>query len=369
MKTSVFVRKTGKHVALRVISLLILLLVLSGTCSAIWPPYQSDPSWNIVRNKVLMDLPPAMMSLDTDTDEVTSCQFIEDQFLEQSVAYSCSGNSSYGSYQHVYAYNTASGSSNYSVDNTTGHIQTFAYTQENTGLPDGYPVLVNDKIKLDGKLSVTKTPGPENPYFNRSITHQIGLMASFDIQAIYEFEYPTSTGTKTFDIPIMLGGIDLIGWYWGRTIIRPRGWINWGHITAVENEHERLEQEILDIGGHEYALPLNPYSVYQIETGGDVLQVELSDLELPLLFWARIGTLNKVKIQLTSEVTVNNNSSGAEVVFMPSDAPMLPASHESSQIPEPSALILMLTGGFCCRFYRKFTRKHKLTESIKQFSR
>ncbi|MCK4629101.1 MAG: hypothetical protein KAT56_08850, partial [Sedimentisphaerales bacterium] len=184
-------------------------------------------------------------------------------------------------------------------------------------------------------------------------------MASFDIQAIYELEYLTRTGPKTLDIPIMLGGFDLIGWYWGRTIIRPRGWIHWGHITAVENEYERIEQEILDIGGREYALPLNPYSVYQIETGGDLLQVELSDLELPLMFYSRVGTVNNIKIQLTSEVTVNKNSSGAEVNFMLGDASVLPAFHESNQIPEPSALILMLTGGICCRFYRKFTRKRK----------
>ena len=359
MRASVVARKVGKHTALGIVSLLILLFVLGGTCSAIWPPYQSDPSWNIARDEVPLDLPPAMMDLGAGAGEVISCQFIEDQYLNQSIAYSCSGDSSYGSYQQVYAYNTASGSANYSVNNTTGHTQTFTYTPENTGLPDGYPVLINDKIKLDGKLVAAKTPGPENPYFNGSIAHQVGLMASFDIQAIYELEYSTGTGTETVDIPIMLGGIDLIGWYWGRTIIRPRGWINWGHITAVENEHERIEQEILDIGGHEYVMPLNPYSVYQIETGGDLFQVELSDLELPLMFYSRVGTVNNIKIQITSEVTVNNNSSGAEVNFMPGDASVLPSFHESNQIPEPSALILMLTGGFCCRFYRKFTRKNK----------
>jgi hypothetical protein len=359
MRTSVVARKVGKHVALRVVSLLILLHVLSGTCSAIWPPYQSDPSWNIARDEVPLDLPPAMMDIGAGAGEVISCQFIEDQYLNQSIAYSGSGNSDYGSYQHVYAYNTSDGSSNYSVGNTTGYTQTFTYTPENTGLHNGYPVWINDKIKLDGKLIAAKTPGPENPYFNGPVTHQVGMTASFDIQAIYEFEYSTGTGTATVDIPIMLGGIDLIGWYWGRTIIRPRGWINWGHITAVENEHERIEQEILDIGGNEYALPLNPYSVYQIETGGDLFQIELSDLELPLIFFSRVGTVNNIKIQLTSEVTVSNSSSGAEVNFMPGDASVLPAFHESNQIPEPSALILMLTGGFCCRFYRKFTRKHK----------
>jgi len=337
----------------------MLLSILSGTCSAAWPPYQSDPSWNIVRDETLLDLPPAMMDLGTGAGEVISCQFIEDQYLDQSIAYSCSGNSDYGSYQHVYAYNTASGSSNYAVDNTTGHTQTFLHSMEYTGLPDGYPVLINDKIKLDGKLIAAKTPAPENPYYNGSIAHQVGLMASFDIQAIYELEYSTGTGTKTIDIPIMLGGIDLIGWYWGRTIIRPRGWINWGHITAVENEHERIEQEILEIGGHEYVMPLNPYSVYKVETGGDLFQVELSDMELPLMFYSSVGTVNNVKIQITSEVTVDNNNSGAEVNFMPGDASVLPAFHESNQIPEPSTLILMLAGGFCCRFSKKFTRKHK----------
>ncbi|MCK5270827.1 MAG: PEP-CTERM sorting domain-containing protein [Sedimentisphaerales bacterium] len=357
MKTSVVVRKTGKRIVLRVMSLLMLLSILSGTCSAAWPPYQPDPSWNIVRDATLLDLPPAMMDVGAGTGEVISCQFIEDQYLNQSIAYSCSGNSSYGSYQHVYAYNTADGSANYSVDNSTGHTQTFTYTPENTGLPDGYPVLINDKIKLSGKLIAAKTPAPENPYYNGSIAHQVGLMASFDIQAIYELEYSTGTGTNTIDIPIMLGGVDLFGWYWGRTIIRPRGWINWTHITAVENEHERIEQEILEIGGREYVMPLNPYSVYQIETGGDLFQIELSDLELPLLFYSRVGTVNNVKIQITSEVAVSNSSSGAEVNFMPGDASVLPAFHESNQIPEPSTLILMLTGGLYWRSYRKFTQK------------
>ncbi|MCK4629384.1 MAG: hypothetical protein KAT56_10300, partial [Sedimentisphaerales bacterium] len=222
MRASVVARKVGKHTALGIVSLLILLFVLGGTCSAVWPPYQSDPSWNIARDEVPMDLSPAMMDLSTSAGEVMSCQFIEDQYLNQSIAYSCSGNRDYGSYQHVYAYNTSNGSSNYSVGNTTGHTQTFTYTPENTGLHNGYPVWINDKIKLDGRLIAAKTPGPENPYFNGPITHQVGLTASFDIQAIYEFEYSTGTGTKTVDIPIMLGGIDLIGWYWGRTIIRPR---------------------------------------------------------------------------------------------------------------------------------------------------
>jgi len=359
MRKSAITRKSSKYIVLRVISLLVLLFIINGTCSAAWPLYQLSPGQNIIRDGVVVDSPPAMMDVVTDTDEVIPFQFIEDQYLGQSIAYSCSGSGSGGSYQHVYAYNTTDAISNYVVDNAAGHTQTFTYTPEGTGLRNGYPVLINDKIKLDGKLIVAKTPGPENPYFHRSITHQTGLMASFDIQAIYELEYLTHAGTKTLDIPIMLGGIDLIGWYWGRTIIRPRGWINWGHITAVENEQERVEQKILDIWGRDYALPLNPYDVYKIETGGDLLQVELSDLELPLIFCSRVGTVNNVRIQITSKVTVNNSSSGAEVNFMPSDVSVLPAFHESNQIPEPSTLILMLAGGFCGRFYRKFTQKHK----------
>jgi len=345
MRTSAIARKSNKHIALTVISLLILLFILSGTSSAAWPSYKSIPSWNIVRNGDLMDLPPAMMDMVTGTDEVVSFQFIEDQYLKQSIAYSCSGSSDWNTYQHVYAYNTSEAIYNYSVDNAAGHTQTFTYTPEQTGLRSGYPVLVNDKIKLDGKLIVAKTPGSKDNYFHRNITHQTGLMASFDVQAIYELEYISRTGPKTIDIPIMLGGVDLIGWYWGRTIIRPRGWINWGHITAVENEYERVEQEILDIWGREYALPLNPYDVYQIETEGDLFQVELSDLELPLMFCSSVGTLSNIKIQLTSKVTVNNKSSGAEVIFMPGE-PVLPAFHEEDRIPEPATFAFLAAGTF-----------------------
>ena len=86
MKASRVVRKTGKCIALRVVSSLILLSILSGTCSAAWPPYQPDPSWNIARDEVPLDLPPAMMDLGMGTGEVVSCQFIEDQYLDQSIA-------------------------------------------------------------------------------------------------------------------------------------------------------------------------------------------------------------------------------------------------------------------------------------------
>ena len=311
----------------------LLLFFLSGFNSVAWSADGQEPYELIVRNDKVLNVNPVLTNLQSNGD-IMEYRYAQDVYQNSTIAHSGSSANAWRTYQHVYAYNTSTASTDYIAGNTAGHDQTIKFTEEQTGLKNGTFVVVRDHVSFGGSLSVAKSPDKSD---------QRGLLASFNMRADIELQYQTPRGAINISYPLMTGGIDLIGWVNDMVLVRPRGWIRWGNISSVSNGLETIDRPSLNVLGKEIPLSINPYSMFKIQQESDFFQIDLADIELPLIFGNRIGETSTIKFQFSSWTQTNGPSSGAEVNFIP-DATVLEEFQAGDRIPEPASLALLGLG-------------------------
>ena len=331
IRTSIFISMNKNRLRLTLSSLVILYLTgisfgaLIEAKSNLWDP---DETFIMCNGDVVSEqLPKTGLSFENSG----VYKYIDNVFRQSAIAHS---GSSVGEsiFQHVYAYTLSPTEASYQVMNTAGNSQSFLFTESQVGKQAGRLTLLKDRIDLDGSLLLLKPEGQKN---------LSGLLATFEIVANRVFERETLNGTKKITRRIFKGAIDLIGRKNGKIGIRTRGKIRRRDITAVSNENETVEK---------FKRVIRYRDIKRIQQEGDLFQIDLSELEIPYRFLARVGREIGLEIQLTSYVSTLSGDSGAEVIFLPAEA-VLPEFQQIADIPEPGTLALLLAGGMIFWFH------------------
>ncbi|MBN1764948.1 MAG: hypothetical protein JW860_06790 [Sedimentisphaerales bacterium] len=316
--------------------MVVLLLLVLGLGQPVHAALSKN-IWNADENYILLnnnrlDISPSLTSVNPGTDNVIEYLYIDRKNPDKSIAQSKWGESIDDVFQHVFAYGLSNTDEAYAVNNIARQ-ELIVQGEGKSGKKGGSKVVVEDEIDLDGSLLLVKSEDKD----------QTGLLASFELLATREYERETRNGTKIIKSKVAKGKIELIGTSNGKIKIKTKGSIKKKHIASIENEIEGSKVYRSAKG------KIKKRDIKMVQAGGDLFQVNLSDMLLPYKFCCSPKDMNNIKVEMLSHVVTNGKKGGGEVIFMPDDEPVLPYFLENNVIPEPASILFLLSGGMLCR--------------------
>ncbi len=284
-------------------------------------PVPWSPSNNFIeRNMTSLNQP-----LPSTKPEDTSYKYIEDVYLNKSIAHSGSSSTDSKVTQHVFAFNLPGIDNQYETHNVTGTRKTLYFDENSTG---NKRILVQNGIDLDTTFALAGG-------------NLQGVTAMLDIVVNREFEKTNKAGTKskTIEKKLARGLIFLAANKKGLVKVKTKG-ISKQSIKSIGNENETIEVD------GETVKAISKRDFKNIMLGGNQFFIDFKDIDFKYKFKTIPGLEETINIEYASEVNILGADQGAEILVNPySSDPVVPVMHSQAAIPEPASLLILMGSG------------------------
>lgn len=309
-------------------AIVIVMLLVAGSVQAAVVNFNPVP-WSPTNNYIVRNGTEQNQPLPSTQPGNPSYTYIEDLYLNNSVAHSGSSSTESQFLQHVYAYSLADTNNDYNVRNVAGNSKTYIFGDGDSSSGRPEKIIVDDGVEFGSSFIMVSDEDDMR-----------GMLAMLDITVTREFEKNTKKkGVVTIEKNLRRGRIFVVGNKKGAVKFKAKG-ISLKSISAIGNEYESVPVD------YENGVKISKHDLKRILIEGERFEITFDDMVLPYKFKTFAGFEETINVELTSEVVTQGAGQGAEILVNPTNGqPMVPTMHNQSVVPEPATLVMLLGGG------------------------